>query len=157
MKITHLERTVVCVPFLPGILPPPEYEEFTESYPAPLGERHRRCRRHPRVAGLQHRPGDLRRVPSSRIRRCTLASDLCGNFVHEHSLLAEPWSGMGMRWFRASRDWGSSWTRTRCNGMRWGHLRPCHMGPDGHKRVPWSEGNGLCSEKALHYPWITVS
>ncbi|MCY3761222.1 MAG: mandelate racemase/muconate lactonizing enzyme family protein [Gemmatimonadetes bacterium] len=39
MKITHLERTVVCVPFLPGILPPPEYEEFTESYPAPLGER----------------------------------------------------------------------------------------------------------------------
>ena len=39
MKITHLERTVVCVPFLPGILPPPEYEEFSESYPAPLGER----------------------------------------------------------------------------------------------------------------------
>ena len=39
MKITHLERAVVCVPFLPGILPPPEYEEFTESYPAPLGER----------------------------------------------------------------------------------------------------------------------
>ena len=39
MRITHLERTVVRVPFLPGILPPPEYEEFTESYPAPLGER----------------------------------------------------------------------------------------------------------------------
>ena len=39
MRITHLERTVVCVPFLPGILPPPEYEEFTGSYPAPLGER----------------------------------------------------------------------------------------------------------------------
>ena len=39
MKITRLERTVVCVPFLPGILPPPEYEEFSESYPAPLGER----------------------------------------------------------------------------------------------------------------------
>ena len=39
MKITQLERTVVCVPFLPGILPPPEYEEFTESYPVPLGER----------------------------------------------------------------------------------------------------------------------
>ena len=39
MKITQLERTVVCVPFLPGILPPPEYEEFTESYPSPLGER----------------------------------------------------------------------------------------------------------------------
>ena len=40
MRITHLERTVVCVPFLPGILPPgPEYEEFTESYPEPLGER----------------------------------------------------------------------------------------------------------------------
>ena len=39
MKITQLERTVVRVPFLPGILPPPEYDEFTESYPAPLGER----------------------------------------------------------------------------------------------------------------------
>ena len=39
MRVTHLERTVVRVPFLPGILPPPEYEEFTESYPAPLGER----------------------------------------------------------------------------------------------------------------------
>ncbi|MYE91242.1 hypothetical protein F4X33_19860, partial [Candidatus Poribacteria bacterium] len=39
MRITQLERTVVCVPFLPGILPPPEYEEFTKSYPAPLGER----------------------------------------------------------------------------------------------------------------------
>ena len=39
MRITHLERTVIRVPFLPGILPPPEYEEFTESYPAPLGER----------------------------------------------------------------------------------------------------------------------
>ena len=39
MRITHLERTVVRVPFLPGILPPPGYEEFTESYPAPLGER----------------------------------------------------------------------------------------------------------------------
>ena len=39
MKITRLERTVVCVPFLPGILSPPEYEEFTPAYPASLGER----------------------------------------------------------------------------------------------------------------------
>ncbi|MCZ6678543.1 MAG: mandelate racemase/muconate lactonizing enzyme family protein [Candidatus Poribacteria bacterium] len=39
MKITHLERTVVCVPFVPGILSPPEYEEFTASYPGPLGQR----------------------------------------------------------------------------------------------------------------------
>ena len=39
MKITRLERTVVCVPFLSGILPPPEYEEFSTSYPAPLGQR----------------------------------------------------------------------------------------------------------------------
>ena len=27
MQITRLERTVCCVPFLPGILPPPEYDE----------------------------------------------------------------------------------------------------------------------------------
>jgi len=39
VKITRLERTVVCVPFLPGILPTPEYEEFTPAYPASLGER----------------------------------------------------------------------------------------------------------------------
>ena len=39
MKITRLERTVVCVPFLSGILSPPEYEEFSTSYPAPLGQR----------------------------------------------------------------------------------------------------------------------
>jgi muconate cycloisomerase len=39
MKITRLERTVVCVPFLPGILSPPEMEIFTPAYPAPLGER----------------------------------------------------------------------------------------------------------------------
>ena len=39
MRITHLECTVVCVPFLPGILSPPEYEEFSPSYPASLGER----------------------------------------------------------------------------------------------------------------------
>ena len=39
MKITHLERTVLCVPFLPGILPPPEYEEATPGYPEPLGNR----------------------------------------------------------------------------------------------------------------------
>ena len=35
MKITHLERTVVSVPFLPGILPSFEYQEFTSSYPEP--------------------------------------------------------------------------------------------------------------------------
>ena len=39
MKITHLERTVVSVPFLPGILPPADRELFTPAYPAPLGER----------------------------------------------------------------------------------------------------------------------
>ena len=39
MKITRLERTVVCVPFLPGILSPPEYEEFNAAYPAPLSQR----------------------------------------------------------------------------------------------------------------------
>ena len=27
---------------------------------------------------------------SAAISNCTLGSDLCGNFVHEHSLLAEP-------------------------------------------------------------------
>lgn len=39
MKITRLERTVVCVPFLPGILSPPELEIFTPAYPAPISER----------------------------------------------------------------------------------------------------------------------
>lgn len=39
MKITRLERTVVCVPFLPGILSPPEYEEFNAAYPGPLSQR----------------------------------------------------------------------------------------------------------------------
>ncbi len=39
MKITHLKRIGVRVPFLPGILPPPDYEEPTPGYPQPLGER----------------------------------------------------------------------------------------------------------------------
>lgn len=39
MKITCLERTVTCAPFMLGILPLPDYEEFSESYPVPLGER----------------------------------------------------------------------------------------------------------------------
>ncbi len=39
MKITHLERTVCCVPFLPGILPTPEYEEYNSGYPQPLSHR----------------------------------------------------------------------------------------------------------------------
>jgi len=39
VKITRLERTVVVVPFIPGILPPPDYEEATPGYPQPLGER----------------------------------------------------------------------------------------------------------------------
>jgi len=40
MKITHLERTVVSVPFLPGILPAPGFEELTPAYPESLN-----CRR----------------------------------------------------------------------------------------------------------------
>ena len=39
MKITKLERTVCCVPFHPGILPPPEYDEPAPGYPAPLSAR----------------------------------------------------------------------------------------------------------------------
>ena len=39
MKITRLERTVVVVPFIPGILPPPEYEEAYPGYPEPLSHR----------------------------------------------------------------------------------------------------------------------
>ncbi|MBQ43069.1 MAG: hypothetical protein CME15_11455 [Gemmatimonadetes bacterium] len=39
MKITHLERTVVSVPFVPGILSPPEYEEYSPAYPEPLSRR----------------------------------------------------------------------------------------------------------------------
>ncbi|MDA0746322.1 MAG: hypothetical protein O2954_07370, partial [bacterium] len=39
MKITRLERTVVCVPFLPGILPPSELELPTPAYPEPLNAR----------------------------------------------------------------------------------------------------------------------
>ena len=38
MKITRLERTVVCVPFLPGILSPPEMELYSPAYPAPISE-----------------------------------------------------------------------------------------------------------------------
>ena len=39
MKITRLERTPVCVPFLSGILSPPDFEEFNPSYPEPLSHR----------------------------------------------------------------------------------------------------------------------
>jgi hypothetical protein len=39
MNITHLQRRVVCVPFHPGILSPPEYGELMPGYPKPLGER----------------------------------------------------------------------------------------------------------------------
>ena len=39
MKITRLERIPVRVPFLPGILPPPEYEESMPGYPEPLDRR----------------------------------------------------------------------------------------------------------------------
>ena len=40
MKITHLERTAaVCVPFLPGILPSSEFEEYNEAYPESIGKR----------------------------------------------------------------------------------------------------------------------
>ncbi len=39
MKITHFERKTVCVPFRPGILPPPEYDERSSSYPLPLDAR----------------------------------------------------------------------------------------------------------------------
>ena len=39
MKITALERMVVCVPFLPGILPGPGYEEVVPGYPEPLSQR----------------------------------------------------------------------------------------------------------------------
>ncbi|MDA0838768.1 MAG: mandelate racemase/muconate lactonizing enzyme family protein [Planctomycetota bacterium] len=39
MKITRLERTVVCVPFVRGILSTPDYEEFTPSYPEPISRR----------------------------------------------------------------------------------------------------------------------
>ena len=39
MQITRLERTVCCVPFFPGILPPPEYDEPNPSYPEPLSAR----------------------------------------------------------------------------------------------------------------------
>ena len=39
MQITGFERTVVCVPFFPGILPPPDFEEAMPGYPAPLDQR----------------------------------------------------------------------------------------------------------------------
>jgi L-alanine-DL-glutamate epimerase-like enolase superfamily enzyme len=39
MKITHFERTVCCVPVRPGILPSPEFEEFTSGYPESLDQR----------------------------------------------------------------------------------------------------------------------
>jgi len=52
MKITRLERTAVCVPFLPGILPPSAYEEFSPSYPAPLSARRQDVLRVHTDAGL---------------------------------------------------------------------------------------------------------
>lgn len=52
MKITRIERTVVCVPFLPGILSPPEFEEFTPAYPEPLSERRHDVLRVQTDAGL---------------------------------------------------------------------------------------------------------
>lgn len=39
MKITRLERTVICVPFLPGILPPDEREVYSEAYPESISKR----------------------------------------------------------------------------------------------------------------------
>jgi len=39
MKITRLERTVVCVPFLPGILPPQKRERSEQITRPPLSER----------------------------------------------------------------------------------------------------------------------
>jgi muconate cycloisomerase len=39
MKITRLQRTPICVPFLPGILPSPEFEEFNTAYPQSIGKR----------------------------------------------------------------------------------------------------------------------
>jgi len=39
VKITQLQRKGVRVPFIPGILPPPDYEEPMPGYPQPLGER----------------------------------------------------------------------------------------------------------------------
>lgn len=39
MRITRIQRIVVRVPFLPGILPPPDMEESTASYPQPLDAR----------------------------------------------------------------------------------------------------------------------
>ena len=39
MIVTRLERTVCCVPFLPGILPTGEYNEATPAYPEPLSAR----------------------------------------------------------------------------------------------------------------------
>lgn len=52
MKITRLERTVVRVPFLPGILPSVEYQEFTSSYPEPLSHRNQDIVRIHTDAGL---------------------------------------------------------------------------------------------------------
>lgn len=39
MKITRLQRTPVCVPFLDGILPPAAFEEPMPGYPEPLDRR----------------------------------------------------------------------------------------------------------------------
>jgi muconate cycloisomerase len=52
LKISHLERTVCCVPFLPGILSTPEYDEFSPAYPAPLSERRQDILRIHTDAGL---------------------------------------------------------------------------------------------------------
>ena len=52
MIITRLERTVCCVPFLPGILPEGKYDEATPSYPEPLSARRQDVLRIHTDAGL---------------------------------------------------------------------------------------------------------
>ena len=52
MQIIQLERTVCCVPFLPGILPEGKYDEATPSYPEPLSARRQDVLRIHTDAGL---------------------------------------------------------------------------------------------------------
>ena len=59
---------------------------------------------------------DAYRVHASAVAaNCTMASDMCGNFVHEHSLLTSPLvrNGYAHRAWTAP-DLGLNSTRTRC-------------------------------------------
>ena len=148
MKITRLERTVVSVPFLPGILPSFEYQEFTSSYPEPLSHRNQDIVRIYTDAGLislgMSGPyyGELEDRPP----------DLIG----KNPLHFEPRT-LGWRWLSDGSfgpDWPGHWLaavsylRRQITGSHLSRLLDCsyeprrfgcRRPPRGRTRVPWDQ------------------